>query len=278
MPQGEGAHGEYKDVEGAEQPEQIGVKEFSVGILAFIIFLASLVELISAGKECNDNSKCSGEFAWAVSVGTLSLAVSILYILMAKFSKQILQSIEVWFALFLSTLWLLGVGVLTFDEPFAATGNGYFACWLAFIASAALLYTTSETLRMMVADRLKEMSQHSGVIWVLLISSMMELIAASLQCKQRECGSQTSYGISVSIISICAGLAHMFSAALSPYTIFTAAIMSILWITAAGILTFDKPFTVPGNGYFAAWMSMFASCTWLYLCVVGRPNVQAGEI
>merc|ERR1712196_111068 len=147
---------------------------------------------------------------------------------MAKFSREILQSIEIWFALFLSILWLLGVGVLTFDAPFEATGNGYFAFWLAFIASGALLYMTSETLRKMVSHHLKEMSQHSGVIWVLLVASMMELIAAAIQCKERECGSQTSFGISVSVISICAGLAHMFSSALSPYTIFTAGVLSIL--------------------------------------------------
>jgi len=39
-------------------------------------------------------------------------------------------------------LWLFGAGVVTFDEPFTETGNGYFCAWGAFCMSCYLLYHT----------------------------------------------------------------------------------------------------------------------------------------
>lgn len=39
--------------------------------------------------------------------------------------------------------WLMGAGVLTFDQPFTETGNGYFMAWGAFLASVYLAYLTT---------------------------------------------------------------------------------------------------------------------------------------
>mmetsp|Transcript_21180 Transcript_21180/g.51840 ORF Transcript_21180/g.51840 Transcript_21180/m.51840 type:complete len:295 (+) Transcript_21180:3-887(+) len=264
----------YKDIEGAEVSTGAYV---SAGVLCVVVFLASLVELISAGKLCHDENKCADEFAWAVCVGAISLTISLAHLIIIRFLKGKREAVEVWIAMSLAILWLVGIAVLTFDSPFQATGNGYFSCWLAFIAASMFLYITSATLRDFIKENFKQITPNSSAILVLLVASAMEVTASSIFCHKHTCYSEIAFGVSVGVISSATCLVHLFLPQLAPYVLYTSAVVTFLWIVAAGILTFNKPFTTPGNGYFSAWISMFASCTWFYLSLMNA-GLPVGDL
>lgn len=96
-----------------------------------VCMFASLVELAAAATLCDKEQKCEKEEAFAVAVGSIGVATCLLVMIVPQlgvYSKFI--------SIFLSAVWLAGVLILTFGEPFVATGNGYFSTWLAFLSSA----------------------------------------------------------------------------------------------------------------------------------------------
>mmetsp|Transcript_14799 Transcript_14799/g.29036 ORF Transcript_14799/g.29036 Transcript_14799/m.29036 type:complete len:308 (+) Transcript_14799:15-938(+) len=247
-----------------DKHDESGHKE----ILAFIVFIASLVELISAGKVCHDEGKCNNEFAWAVTVGVLSLVLSSMHLVMARFMKDLLEKLEFYIAACLGTLWTVGVLILTFDSPFENTGNGYFSCWLAFTSSQLLVYYTSPTIRDSMNNHLNEMSRSSSVLFLLFVSSCMNLVATSISCHRTACNSGIGFGVSVGVLSIVVCLLHFFVPSISDYTMYTSGTLTILWVSAAGVLTFGTAFTTPGNGYFSTWICMLSSCAWCYISML----------
>jgi len=102
----------------------------------WVMFFASVIELVSAGVLCDASVNCTDEIAWAVAVGAISVFMCI--IALALGDK--LGPIKLVLALLLLGLWIFGAGVLTFDSPFIFTGNGYFSCWVAFFASVVWAY------------------------------------------------------------------------------------------------------------------------------------------
>jgi hypothetical protein len=86
--------------------------------------------------------------------------------------------------------------------------------------------------------------------------------------------SMIPYAVSVGTISTILVVAWMFASKYSPRSMAGykqqnslqqklmlpfAVFLALWWSIAAAILTFDKPFTFTGNGYFSAWMGAIAS-------------------
>ena len=51
-------------------------------------------------------------------------------------------TVEMLFAFFLFVWWAIAAGIMTFQGPFTATTNGYFATWAALLFSLLLLAST----------------------------------------------------------------------------------------------------------------------------------------
>jgi hypothetical protein len=104
----------------------------------FIILLASIVELACAADNCdNDNGRnCKGEDQFAVWVGCLSIITCLVPVIAAfKLPNGLSPDAFKIIAAVLFAIWIPGVYVLTFRNPFRDLGNAYFATWFAALFS-----------------------------------------------------------------------------------------------------------------------------------------------
>jgi hypothetical protein len=115
-------------------------------VCSFVVLFASIVECESARTK-----HCQGEYGFAITMSSISLFFAILYVAclhsmlrtavsdagsadhesLIDTRKQLTRAICFVFIL----IWTLSAGVCTFDKPFVATGNGYFAAWGGLISS-----------------------------------------------------------------------------------------------------------------------------------------------
>jgi len=117
----------------------------------FLILACSLVELYHSCYVCGETLECSGMVAWAVVVGFVSSVAASLFLVLPCCSPS-LGRFEWYYAMFLLLWWLLGVATLTptrhyacsqsnprCNGMFTSSSNGYFASWIALIASTAFV-------------------------------------------------------------------------------------------------------------------------------------------
>jgi len=268
-----------------EEKYQIGVLQALIGLL-----IASLVEMIQAAKVCSDEEKCEGSEAFAVALGTISSLLCFGIIIANRcvkrsrksfvYNKKIDENLLPYVSIFLTIWWVIGVVMCTFDAPFEATGNGYFACWMALLAS---LYFCQITISKFGAIILKckndvgNPQQRAMVVIALL--SFMEAYACILQLDEfnsvddyvesEKASSQEYWGLSCGLIS---GVSVIITLLLESRVSRLRGQPGILsyfllpwWLFGAGVVTFDQPFTVTGNGYFCAWGAFCFSAYLLYL-------------
>eukprot|EP00122_Pirum_gemmata_P016404 Pgem_evm1s15334 len=96
----------------------------------------------------NNNSSASSvppEVAYAVAVGSTSLAFSILMLFMEVCSRKPRKKANVFASIVTFVWWVFGTSVATFYGPFVDAGakpNGYFSCWLALMLSAYYMFSS----------------------------------------------------------------------------------------------------------------------------------------
>jgi len=106
--------------------------------LLWATFAASVIELATAAtacdqigdKACRDNHN----LGWGIACGAISTVMT----LIAIFAP--LGKFKMYYAIILALLWAFGAGVLTFDDPWVFTGNGYFSSWISFFCTALWTY------------------------------------------------------------------------------------------------------------------------------------------
>ena len=78
-----------------------------------------------------EHASGSSEGAWGVSVGVLTLVIAGAALLAPPVAAKMDADPKIGKALsaLLLALWIPGAGVLTFEGPFLATGNGFFGAW-----------------------------------------------------------------------------------------------------------------------------------------------------
>jgi hypothetical protein len=102
---------------------------------AFLLMLASFVEMIAAANVCSNVNYCEDELGWAVAVGCLSIVITAVVMFCALKNKPLPRLIMQMISVTLVVIWIAGVYVNTFIAPFKAVGNGYLASWSAMFLS-----------------------------------------------------------------------------------------------------------------------------------------------
>jgi len=98
--------------------------------------LASLTVLVQTLWNHVGGGSLSGEILWILVCSGVSLLICVL--LHASGLSTGVQAKFCYVALFLMIWWTAGFFVATFDSPYTHTGNGFFGCWVALLASMAL--------------------------------------------------------------------------------------------------------------------------------------------
>ncbi|KAG2446221.1 hypothetical protein HXX76_000813 [Chlamydomonas incerta] len=112
------------------------IKEsFMANAAVYYILAASIVELIAAGVVCDEAYKCESYVAYAVAVGAVSTFFTFVHAIICTFKPTLAAKIAPFLSTFLVLWWIPGAGIPTFKSPFVTVGNGYFSCWVAFLAS-----------------------------------------------------------------------------------------------------------------------------------------------
>jgi len=214
---------------------------------------------------------------YGVAVAAVSLALTLVFMVLAKFRPEVLArfslplpknlgmlSAQQVFYGFLLLWWGAGTGVLTFHGPYRTTGNPYFACWASLLCSV-LLCADAFTKMKVGIDHLKgASSSYLREMFGLFVSSLT-LFFASIDFVSSGTG---AYGMSLGIISavICASSTYLVEGKKigAPLRKGVSGVLLVLWAAAAVLLTFDSPFTSTGNGYFACWLGLACASLWVY--------------
>jgi len=258
-----------------------------------IIIFCSLVVLISSsaavGRKDTANALAGvavmngAAEEFGVAVGTISLIFCCFIVLFAKykpdkFSNWTLPKVKgEWsmlqcFTAFLVVWWGAGAAVLTFFSPFTSTSNAYFAVWAAFAAS--VLMCTSAFQRASSAfgraSSLREDANVKSLVGLALASAVVLF----------SCIEYVGLGDGKATFGLIVGCTSTLLATILYYLVdrkkagiplkkLFAALFVVLWIASAVVLTFDGPFGVTGNGYFATWLALIFAFSFAYQEFVG---------
>lgn len=239
-----------------------GAKAWSAVARAFLyVEVASLVLMFACVGVWVDGFPY---LAYALSVSVISLAACLI-IQTGEFVKPgLLEKVEKPVSLFLFVWWAVGTGVITFKGPFLTAGNGYFSAW------AGLLFTTHWALNI-DTSKFTDLDKGRKTLAVLAAAGAIVMFAC-IPYLTIQTG-QAAWGLSAGLITIivCAVLFKMFDDVNAQMLKVSAVIMFIMWATVAGVCTFDGPFILAGNGYFASWGG-FVTSTYLLNYVLTRED------
>ena len=261
-PAGFGRHKSFADL-GNEIARKIG------GYVS-VIFVASVAVMVSSSVECNAAVECGGLVAYGVAVGAVSLAAALLFILVQKGGNASEGTVRM-FAHFFVLWWLPGVAILTFSGPpaFFFTGNGYFACWAAFLSSCAFLHQEVEAFRGRWAQFKGAFAgREASRRGLLLAASLVVMWEASAVCAKQatpegtNCADEFGWAVACGTISFIVMLAYHIPSTtgfLQPHNKLVAYALLVWWVFGVGVLTFKGPFKTTGNGFFGAWVAGYAA-------------------
>jgi hypothetical protein len=237
----------------------------------FILLAGSSVAMIQSAIDCDEAADCEDELAWALAASTISVVICIVMVIIACVTDIAAEAWK-WISLFLVLWWLCGTGVSTYkDGPYLKLGNGYFAVWIALIASFrlfGLMFFTGSTAA--VEDAIKEADEFArkegnAHVSGLLVFSLAVLIAAAIHCDDAsDCKDYEAWAVACSAISFILCLFLLIAIALDflgdalkIVKIIIAVLLLCFWFAGTYTMTFKRPFKGEnGNGYFGAWISL----------------------
>jgi len=234
------------------------------------ILVASVVLLVDSSmllNTCHRHRCEESSLNWAIACSCISLIVTILYVLGLRFTGGLMSVWAQFFAIFFLIWWTVGVGIITFDRPYAVASNGYLSSWVAWFMSFYFCIQTISAVGNAYSKAVGSDNERFAV-GVIIIGSIIEVIAASVLCgKAPECKDKVAYSVAAGVVSFIVSILYLISGdvfPLMPMSIF----MFFWWTISIGILTFgdEAPFFLVGNGYLSSWMCFIAS---LYLFHVG---------
>mmetsp|Transcript_13482 Transcript_13482/g.31520 ORF Transcript_13482/g.31520 Transcript_13482/m.31520 type:complete len:324 (-) Transcript_13482:339-1310(-) len=208
---------------------------------------------------------------YKISVPSLSLAVSIIGLLLTVYREDLyaLYGHNLAHVLF---LWnFTGACFLTFSSPFVDTGNGYFAAWGCVATSAMAMGLTAETLRNRIRGlgSLMGLCASAAIVFIALIQHI-----GNQDPEFEDLRVESVYAMLVSSFTIvlCLGLLYFQkkqsdagearpdrTEAMIKYGFLLS--FAIMWFFLAFLVTFRGPFVTTGNGYFASWCGAVCACS-----------------
>lgn len=189
-----------------------------------------------------------------------------------------------------SLLWFGVMLVLTFGQPYVYVGNGFFATWAGFLMSLSIFVDVlHECTRPNVAQNERETQRINravasgckgclglvsdqfralGLKFSVLCLASSVLFGSGVAACQDGCEVSEAFALSAGLVSLffVGFYFHLHIVDLKKeekrltrnVQIISFSLLLLLWI-GVGIVTFEGPFSVAGNGYFAAWIGIFAS-------------------
>mmetsp|Transcript_15714 Transcript_15714/g.27932 ORF Transcript_15714/g.27932 Transcript_15714/m.27932 type:complete len:300 (-) Transcript_15714:160-1059(-) len=104
--------------------------------------------------------------------------------------------------------------------------------------------------------------QHGGMMLLVLVASAVLLLEASVACASETCAGDNGFAVAAGVVSLIVTAGFLFlqrSSNLSDkLRLGLVVFLFVWWVIIAYITTFEGPFQVPGNGYFAAWLGLVA--------------------
>jgi len=232
-------------------------------------FIAGIILIIATTVEPEAGTK---NWAYSISVAVVNTFFSLLITLLMKFvpaSETALfnapvlgdMSFNACMTLGLGLWSGIGAGILTFNGPFIAAGNGYFAVWAGVVAATYSIVFTLPSLQAIMATASSKYSENLISLVVLGVADIVLALELELGAGNTSPGQQYTLGL---IVAILTGFVVLFllvldldlTPAAPAYQ--RAAYMSlfVLWVITAPWLTFTGPFITIGNGYFALWVGL----------------------
>jgi len=226
---------------------------------------ALLFMTVGAGT---DDDKAN--FALGIGLFALFTSVVLLCIQMSRGSMD--RRIEISAGVIMSVAWGLGAAFNTSSSgPFAQTDNGYFATWLALIASCYYLYQCVQTIKTVVDQ---EIMRQNGALALVFLASLFELSVAAEYCVDSgSCEPKYAAAIGFGVTSFLFSLFQLMFVRLgAPAGVVCgkpiALLLLLLWSLATGMNThFGGPFSSScqhANGYFATWIAFLAALNYAY--------------
>lgn len=224
-----------------------------------ILLVASIVEFFAAVSINYPSFAIASGIVGICFAGVLMILQGqnpegLVKVIFSNFPMVGVVTVEMLFAFFLFAWWAVATGIMTFQGPFTATTNGYFATWAA-LSSSVMLLSASVPAVAEKATGAKEKLLGAPLL-IFLVCSLVVLFAG-LQF--------TQYGLWQVILGvIIAGIGIFYSLLFSlagekldaSMQQYGTLIMLVLWAVEAGVCTFQAPFVVTGNGYFASWVGL----------------------
>jgi hypothetical protein len=254
-----------------------------------IILCASVTVLAHSILSFDRFGPYPGYWIWALVCSTSSLFLTVFFFLclgpwtQVHVVEKAMKLVHLMF-LSLTLLWLGGTSVMTFRLPFPSENNGFFANWVALLAS---IFATIEFMPTVKAYFEKLARGGAMLIPLLFIASGTVLIQSAIKCSNSgnfpsaDCLKERGWIQACPCFTFAACLLLFIppvGRAIAPHFKYLAAFLFAIWAAGAFVSTFVGPYTLPaeGNGYFASWAA-YAACLFLLDGSLSWNSVQVEE-
>jgi len=227
------------------------------GVSVSVLTLASLAVFGQTLWLMVKGSCCPGEIVWVLLCSGLS-TVLCTFLFVGGSSK--VRPYFSYFSILLMVGWAACFVVATFDSPYTTSGNGFFGCWVAFVASCYVFdgsWNLDTTIMRKVPRELAGLALSSSIV---LVAAIYDKTIVDFF----DWWAIITPSVSLALVVITLILRANDQSS-NNFTQATSVFLSVWWSFGTGLMTFKRPFNGPdsrSNGYFGAWVAL--AFAWLF--------------